>query len=158
MLSGSLSPCQGNEALLLIHTSWLDLSQESEAPSLKHLVFSVAIQKQTDFQAKHSFSTGKSSGGMGVQEQRFRARIEREAWTAYFQKEVCGKCTISSFGWSHHHEKSHTDTEVLSSPEQKCSRQFKKGSIHKLSKLVFSLEATVKGYKHAGTDAEDDKL
>lgn len=98
MLSGSLSPFQGNEALFLIHTSWLDLSQESEAPSLKHLVFSVAIQKQTDFQAKHTFSTVQSSGGMGVQEQRLRACIEREAWTAYFQKEVSGKCTISSFG------------------------------------------------------------
>lgn len=99
MLSGSLSPFQGNEALLLIHTSWLlDLSQESEAPSLKHLVFSVAIQKQTDFQAKHNLSTGKSSGGMGVQEQRLRACIEREAWTAYFQKDVSAKRTISSFG------------------------------------------------------------
>lgn len=98
MLSGSPNAFQGNEALLLIHMPWLDLSQESKAPNLKHPGFSVAIQKQTDIQAKHNFSTGKSSGEMGVQEQHLRACIEGKAWTACFQKELSGKSITSSFG------------------------------------------------------------
>ncbi|KAK4832394.1 hypothetical protein QYF61_022249 [Mycteria americana] len=85
-----IPPSAGERLASPAAAPYIHFSMESKAPNPKHPGVSVAIQQQTDIQAKHHFSTGKSSGGTRVQEQSLRACIEQEAWTACFQKEVSG--------------------------------------------------------------------
>lgn len=134
---------------------WLGLCQESKAPHPKPPAFPGAAQKQTAMQTQHSWATGGSTGGAGFREQRLSACVEGEAWTASVQREAPGKSPVNGLGQSRPHQQVRARAEVLSSPEQKCFCQFKRGWIRKLSRLESPFQTTGgKGCKPLGTDVE----